>query len=185
MLQTRLVQTEAELDLIYALNQANLKDNLGEEERREQGFVTWLYTPALLRQLHQLAPSVIVMDGNRLAGYALVTLKEAAVFHADLAILFRNLAPLQYQGLPLLSHSFYCMGQVCIAKNYRGRGVFDLLYAGHKENYASRYRLLVTEISTSNVRSQKAHERVGFKTIYTQSDHLDDWNVVVWDWLNL
>lgn len=184
MLETRLVQNEGELDLIYELNLRNLKANLSEAERREQGFVTWLYTPQLLHQLHQLAPSIIAMDGDRIAGYALVTLKDAATFHTDLATLFQNLAPLQYKGFPLLSHSFYCMGQVCVDKNYRGQGVFDQLYAGHKEFYSHQYRLLVTEISTSNVRSQKAHERVGFTTIYTLKDQLDDWNVVVWDWLS-
>lgn len=184
MLETRLVQTESELDLIYDLNLRNLKANLSEAERREQGFVTWLYTPQLLRQLHRLAPSVITMDGDRLAGYALVTLKEAASFHTDLAALFQNLAPLLYKGQPLLSHSFYCMGQVCVAKDFRGQGVFDQLYSGHKKNYSQQYRLLVTEISTANHRSQKAHERVGFTTIYTLQDQLDNWNVVVWDWLS-
>ena len=74
------------------------------------------------------------------------------------------------------------MGQVCIDKDYRGKGIFNILFQKHKEVYSNAYELLVTEISTKNYRSQKAHEKIGFTTIYTYSDALDEWNVVVWDW---
>jgi RimJ/RimL family protein N-acetyltransferase len=71
---------------------------------------------------------------------------------------------------------------VCIDIDYRGQGVFRLLFEKHKEVYNKRFQMLVTEISTSNAKSQRAHERVGFKTIHTYKDELDEWNVVVWDW---
>lgn len=182
MLQTSLVQSNSELDQIYRLNLRNLKQNLSETERQQEGFVTWLYPPELLLQMHQLAPSVVVKNGDTVVGYALVTLKESAAFHPDLQTMFSNLSTLQYKGKPLFEQNFYCMGQVCIDKAYRGKGVLGQLYQGHYTHYSSRFNLLVTEISTSNARSQKAHEKVGFKTIYTYPDHMDEWNVVVWDW---
>jgi ribosomal protein S18 acetylase RimI-like enzyme len=93
-----------------------------------------------------------------------------------------HLEHFNYQGKPLTGYSFYLMGQICIHPHYRGKGIFDMLYQKHKEIYSPRYELLVTEISTSNYRSQKAHERVGFKTIHTYKDAIDEWNVVVWEW---
>ncbi len=57
-----------------------------------------------------------------------------------------------------------------------------MLFKKHKELYSGKYELLVTEISTKNYRSLKAHEKVGFTTIHTYTDALDSWNVVVWDW---
>ena len=93
-----------------------------------------------------------------------------------------NLETLSFNGKPLSSFSFYIMGQVCIDKDYRGKGIFNILFQKHKEVYSNAYELLVTEISTSNYRSLKAHEKIGFTTIYTYSDALDEWNVVVWDW---
>jgi hypothetical protein len=57
-----------------------------------------------------------------------------------------------------------------------------MLYQHHKKIYGDKYDMLITEISTSNIRSQKAHEKTGFKTIYTYTDAADEWNVVVWDW---
>ena len=74
------------------------------------------------------------------------------------------------------------MGQICIDKAYRGKKIFDLLYEGHKEYFMNQYDLLVAEVSTSNYRTLKAHKRIGFKTIYTYRDAIDEWDVVVWAW---
>jgi GNAT superfamily N-acetyltransferase len=89
-----------------------------------------------------------------------------------------------YEGKPLMSFQFYLMGQVCIHKNYRGKGVFPLLFQQHKISYGREYDLLVTEISAKNQRSLKAHEKVGFKNIFAYSEGIDEWNVVVWNWLS-
>jgi RimJ/RimL family protein N-acetyltransferase len=74
------------------------------------------------------------------------------------------------------------MGQICVDKNYRGKGLVQELYNKHKEIYSTKYQLLITEVSTANIRSQKAHEKVGFTTIHTYKDAMDEWNVVVWEW---
>ncbi|HEX2534012.1 MAG TPA: hypothetical protein VHK69_09775 [Chitinophagaceae bacterium] len=84
MFQPTLVQTAGELRQIHELNKSNLRTVLSEQAKQETGFLTWLYSEDLLTQLHQLAPSVIVKDGDRVAGYALVTLRESGAFHPDL-----------------------------------------------------------------------------------------------------
>jgi L-amino acid N-acyltransferase YncA len=58
-----------------------------------------------------------------------------------------------------------------------------MLYHQHKISYGKEYELLVTEISTKNQRSLKAHEKVGFKNVFTYEDGIDEWNVVIWNWL--
>ena len=182
MLYATEVSSEDELLQIHALNRENLKGNLSMQEQEEQGFVTWLYPFALLQQMHALAPSVIVKDEEKVVGYALVTPMEAGTFHPDLQMMIDKLETLNYKEKPLPSYSYYIMGQVCIEKHYRGKGVFNMLFQQHKALYRDKYHLLVTEISTSNYRSQKAHEKVGFATVHTYRDVLDEWNVVVWDW---
>jgi hypothetical protein len=77
---------------------------------------------------------------------------------------------------------YYVMGQICVAENYRGQGVFDGLYQKHREKYSSQFDLLITEVSKRNTRSMKAHERVGFKTVHSFRDHTDEWNIILWDW---
>jgi RimJ/RimL family protein N-acetyltransferase len=182
MLEATVVSTKDELEQIHQLNQLNLKQNLSGKEKEKEGFVSWLYSMDLLQNMHKLAPSIIVKDNDKIIGYALVTLKEAGEFHPDLQTMINNLQPLQYNGKPLFAYSFYCMGQICIDKNYRGKGVFKSLYQHHKKIYQTQFDLLITEISIDNPRSQKAHEKVGFKTVYTYRDNMDEWNVVVWDW---
>ena len=76
------------------------------------------------------------------------------------------------------------MGQVCVADGYRGQQVVDRMYQHHREVYGDRYQLLITDISASNIRSLRAHARVGFQTLHEFYDPVigETWVVVVWDW---
>ena len=96
--------------------------------------------------------------------------------------MFGLLEKLQWKDKPICGYRYYEMGQVCVAKEYRGKGVFEMLYQEHKKSYSNKYDLLVTMISTMNHRSLKAHEKVGFETVLIEKDELDEWAVVVWDW---
>ena len=182
MLIATIVTTEKELEQIHLLNQKSLKQNLDEKERKQEGFVTWLYSMDLLKQMHELAPGIIVKDGDDVIAYALVTPKEAGIFHHDLKTMVDNLQTLHYNNKPLNDYNWYVMGQICIDKAYRGKGIFNMLYQKHKDLYSQKYDLLITEISVNNPRSLRAHEKVGFKIIHTYHDALDEWAVVVWDW---
>ncbi len=182
MLHSTTVSSDSELQQILTLNKVNLKRNIAVDERETEGFVSWLYTLPLLQQMHHLLPSVIVKEEETVVGYALATVKEAVAFHPDLQQMMHNLQQLQYKNQLLFSYNFYCIGQVCVEKSYRGKGILNMLYQKHKELYSGTYDLLITEISSSNIRSAKAHEKVGFKTIHTHADDVDEWNVVVWDW---
>ena len=104
------------MSLISAL--VSTDEELSSQEQKEQGFVTWLYSLDLLKQLHKLAPSIIVKDNNRVTGYALTTLRESRTFHPDLDNMVQSIDPLIYKGKPLVEYSYYCMGQICIDKNY-------------------------------------------------------------------
>jgi ribosomal protein S18 acetylase RimI-like enzyme len=182
MLTATLVTTGDELLQIHRLNKTNHRDHLSPEEKAKEGFVSWLYPVGLLQQLQELAAQVIVKDEERVVGYALVALREAASFHPDLEIVFPHFDSIRYKDGVLADHRFYVMGQVCIDKDYRGKGVVSQLYQHHRQVYSSAYDLLLTEISTGNLRSQRAHEKVGFQTIHTYTDAMDQWNVVAWDW---
>lgn len=182
MLKARLVTNDDELLQIHQLGQNNHKKNLDQQTQKEEGFVTWLYSFELLKKMHQLSPSVVVGDGEEIVAYALTTLKASRSFHPDLENMFHNLELVQYKNTPLSSFEFYCMGQICIAKEFRGKGLVNTLYQKHKEVYGTQYDFILTEISTSNYRSIRAHEKIGFQTIYNYRDEMDEWNVVIWNW---
>lgn len=182
MIYSTIVTSDEELWQIHKLNQQNLKANLSISQQQEHGFVSWLYSYELLKQLHVIAPSIIVKEDDKVVGYALVTPIRAGEFHPDLQAMINKLQTIEYKNKPLSSWQYYIMGQVCINIDHRGKGLVAMLFKKHTELYKEKYDLLVTEISTSNLRSQKAHENVGFKTIDTYKDALDTWNVVVWEW---
>jgi len=181
-MQACIVITEEELQQIVQLSQQNNKTNVADNEKLSQGFISWNYSFELLKQMHALHPNVIVKDGNTLAGYALVALKEAKQFHPDLATMIANLETIYYVGKKLTEYNYYVMGQVCVNKDYRGKGVFDMLYQYHKTLFKDKFHFVITEISATNYRSLRAHEKVGFKTIHTYKDAMGVWHVVLWDW---
>jgi GNAT superfamily N-acetyltransferase len=184
MLYATIVQSEEELQQILELQKENLRGTISSNEEKEQGFVTVAHSYESLNQMHQLQPSVIVKDGDVLAGYALVMTKECSALIPELIPMFENFNAISYKGKPLNDYAFYVMGQVCVAKPYRGQGVFSMLYKMHREYLQPMYDFVVTEIATRNARSIRAHEKVGFESIYTHTDELDEWAVVVWDWRN-
>jgi ribosomal protein S18 acetylase RimI-like enzyme len=176
------VSTTDDLQQILQLQKENLSINIDEQERKEQGFVTLHHTVEILQQMHDLAPSIIVKDGDRIAGYALVMPRACRELIPDLEPMFALFDTLSWNNKPLNDYRFYVMGQICIAKEYRGKGLIELLYHTHRDIYQSSYDFMITEVALRNQRSMRAHERVGFKTIHTHRDELDEWAVIVWDW---
>ncbi|RYF99899.1 MAG: GNAT family N-acetyltransferase [Chitinophagaceae bacterium] len=177
-----IAKTENDLHQILALQEKNLKQHLSEDQKSTEGFLTMQFSFELMNNLHKLAPSIVVRDEDKIIGYAIVLLKEGRTFYTDLEGMFVNLEKLQWKGVSLADYKFYVMGQICVDKDYRGQNVFAMLYEEHKNIYKDQFDFIVTEISTSNARSNRAHEKTGFKVLDTYRDHLDEWNVVLWDW---
>lgn len=176
------VSSDKELEQILQLQQQNLKQFVNQEEKDAQGFLTMQFNLPMLQQLQAIAPSVIIKYEDQVVAYAMTVTLEGRQAYPDLEPMFANFEKLQWRGKPLYDYRFYVMGQVCVSKEHRAKGLFDRLYQHHKEVYGSRYDFIITEISTSNRRSLQAHKRVGFETIHVYDDIIDNWNVVVWDW---
>lgn len=177
-----LTQSKQDLADISRLNEENLRSGLHPDVAKEQGFVTWRYEIDLLESMQAIAPHVICRSEGQLAGYALTALKEMAPVHRELALLLPQLDALEYKGSPLHSYSYYVMGQLCVAKPFRGRGVVEKMYEMHRKTFSKIYTQMVLTISTKNTRSIRVHERFGFEEIHHFADHHGGWNVYVWDW---
>ncbi|HVZ32297.1 MAG TPA: GNAT family N-acetyltransferase [Polyangiaceae bacterium] len=177
-----LVSRPEQLTGILDLQRENLEPALSRADAASQGFVTVVHSRHVLERLHALAPSVIACAGPRVVGYALVMLREARHDVPLLEPLFQLLEGVHFRGVPLAQRRYYLMGQVCVAREYRGRGVFDALYAAHRQHYAEQFDCSVTEVATRNLRSLRAHARVGFETIERYRDAQEEWAVLAWAW---
>ena len=179
---TTLAATDEELKQILELQQKNHFENITCRRESEDGFVTVMHSFELLKEMNGSAPHVIAKQNGKLAGYALVMLRSYGNRIPVLYSLFERLAGLEYNNQKLSGLSYYIMGQVCVAEECRGKGIFDKLYQKHKEVYSKDNDLCITEVSVKNLRSIRAHERIGFKTIHTYKDDADEWNIIAWDW---
>ena len=182
MVKMTTVSTAAELEQILDCKTRTLPGTSSNTEMETQGFVTMIHDLNVLQQMHNLAPSIIAKENERVAGYALVMLRECRQLFPPLEPMFASFDDLTFDGRPLNDYRFYVMGQVCIDKQYRRTGLFDALYQKHREIYSNEYDFILTEVSMRNGRSLRAHERVGFQTINIYKDEIDEWAVILWDW---
>ena len=184
LLQFTTVSSPREVQQILELQALNHASALSAEIMAEQGFLTVRHDPLVLQHMNEVAPAVIAKDADALAGYALVMPREFAPKVPVLAPMFDMLESLTWKGIVLRDNPrWFVMGQICVAKGYRGHGIFDGLYAHMKTAYAGRYDFTVTEVAERNTRSIRAHERVGFETIHVYPDETtgEVWRVVVLD----
>lgn len=166
------------LDL-QAINHASA---LSVEAMADQGFLTVRHDPGVLQRMNEVAPAIIAKDGDRLAGYALVMPREFAPDVPILIPMFEMLEGLSWKGRLLRDNPrWFIMGQICVAEGYRGMGIFDGMYLKMKEVYRPRYDFTVTEVAERNIRSMRAHERVGFQTLHVYPDETtgEVWRVIV------
>jgi hypothetical protein len=182
MLTAKFVTTDKELLQIAELSAANLSSNISAETKANEGFVSWFYPIDALRALHAVVPSVIVKDGDTLAGYALTLTRKCVAVYPPMAPTVAHVSAIRYQDRLLGDRRIYFMGQICVRAGYRGQGIVGSLYRFHRQEFSTQYEMLITEIATANPRSLKAHEKAGFRIVDTYRDEQNEWDVVLWDW---
>ena len=177
----KLADSEEELGQILQIQKANHVGRLTQEQKKQEGFVTVRHNLDLLRKMNAIERQVIALDSQKVIAYALVMTKECKDLIPTLVPMFDMFEEIQYLEKPIEHYRYYVMGQICVAEGYRGKGIVQRLYQKHKEAYSVKYELCLTEISSSNPRSLRAHEKSGFQKIHSFKDQFDEWNIVAWD----
>ncbi len=165
--------THKELKQIIALQQKNLAKNLSEEEQKEQGFVTVEHRLETLITMHKAIPHIIAVENNRVIGYALAMHKS---FKNDVPILVPMFSKIDTVLSP--DTNYVVMGQICIDKSFRGKGVFRGLYLKMKDALKNHYDSIITEVDIKNTRSINAHKRIGFKTLLEYTSANQQWALI-------
>ena len=183
MIEISTSRTVKDLEGIITLQKKNLRADLSAEEIEQQGFVTVSHTLDDLEKMHQHEPNIIAKDGEKVIAYVLGMTEQSKNDIPRLVEMYESFDHIQYHGKSVVEYQYIVVGQVCVDKDYRGKGLFDQCYQAYKNFFEDKFEFAITEIATINLRSMKAHERIGFKTIDTYTDQMStEWNVVVWDW---
>jgi GNAT superfamily N-acetyltransferase len=172
---------------IKALQTANLRRLVAPAEAAREGFVTAEYTLDFLRTMHDVAPSIVataVDDAGHeeVVGYALVADRTVGLDHPLLMDLIQQVDRHMWGGAPLSEQRYVLCGQLCVAKSHRGIGLVDRMYRCFRDEYASRWDMVITDVVSDNQRSLHAHRRVGFEVVSSLAHGGADWHVVLWDW---
>ncbi len=175
--------SEADLTGILELQKANNLHQISELDLNTEGFLVVLHRLEDLVKMNGLAPHIICKDWDRVVAF-LLSMTEACKDDVPILIpMFQLFNELLFKGKKISSYNYMVVGQVCVAKGYRGMGILNECYELFKNTFKDTYDFAITEISTRNPRSLKAHQKVGFRKIHTyQAPEGEEWDIVVWEW---
>jgi ribosomal protein S18 acetylase RimI-like enzyme len=183
MIAIKQVTDFSELEGIRNLQEANLKRNLTDEEAALEGFVTAEYTIEFLARLHSLVPSVLAKEEEQVVGYALAASTDIRNEHDLLGDLMNNIDHITYKDHLLKDSRYIVVGQLCVARDYRGLGLVHRMYDHFKSCLSKEYDYCITDVAADNPRSRKAHLKSGFRIIDTLRYGGVSWDIVLWDWI--
>ncbi len=168
-----LTGTKPDLEGIVELQRLNHLGVVPEERQEAEGFVTMEYSVESLEKMRGNYQHAVAKIKNKVVGYALVMLKECGGSFPALAPMFRELDE-------SVNKKYFVVAQVCIAREFRGQGIFEGLFEMLKVQKKSDLENVVTEDSRRKHRSFKAYARIGFREISEQGNV--EWQVVGMQW---
>ncbi|MBT8184311.1 MAG: GNAT family N-acetyltransferase [Eudoraea sp.] len=163
-----------EFKQILKLQQENLPNAISISEKENEGFVTVSHTLEILQRMNDICPHTIAKDGNKLVGYAL---SMHPIFGNEIEVLkpmFDQIEQLVPEEL-----KYIVMGQICISKAYRGKGIFRNLYRAMWEAVKSNFDCIITEVDATNIRSLNAHYAIGFEALKLYSSGGREWHLII------
>ncbi|KAJ3320116.1 hypothetical protein HDV06_005681 [Boothiomyces sp. JEL0866] len=147
------------LQQIIDLSTLNNKKNLSLDQQSD-GFTTAEYSLEFLQRLHIITPAIVALDVDRVVGYVLVVPKELAGGHPLLLDFVSQIQNSDYRDFSTIN--YIVVGQLCVAKDYRGKGLVQKLYS-HLECAYQSFDSAITDVDQRNSRSKKAHYKSGWK----------------------
>ncbi len=172
-----------DLQAILNLQKDNLKKNLSKEEAEIYGFVTVDHDWETLIGLTNIEPHIVAKENGKVVGYVLAMTKKSRFDIPLIYPMFDEFKKIPYRGKLIADFNYMVVGQACVHKDYRGQGLIEGLFHQYKTAFSDRYDFSITEIESSNKRSLRAHQKVGYEIIHSYSDSSDNhWNVVIWEW---
>jgi len=166
--------SQTDLDQILSLQRKNLPGSISSEERKNEGFVTVSHTFGILKAMNDVCPHIVVKSDGILIGYALCMHPKFASEIEVLRPMFEEINTIRPK-----MENYIVMGQICIAKAFRGQGIFRQLYQTMQQAVQPDFERIITEVDTKNTRSLRAHYAIGFEELKTYRYGDQNWKLIV------
>lgn len=163
-MQTSLA-TSTDIPGVLELQEKYLYRNMSEEERKK-GFVT---TPFTVQQIEEILLEnglfIAKNEQKKIVGYIFAAswkyFEQWEIFNYMVSR-FPNIS---FQNQEITTQNTFQYGPVCIDENYRGKGLFGLLFEEMRLEFLKRYPISITFINQINAVSTAAHKKLGWEII--------------------
>jgi hypothetical protein len=171
----------SDIDGVLTLQKLNLVTNLTDEEKKS-GFVT---TPFSIEQLTYVIHNeglFIAKDNNKIIAYLFAESWDYFSQYPIFEYMISLFPKLEFQDFEVNSTSSFQYGPICIAQEYRGKGLIHLLFEFMRIHTVKRYPLGVTFINKTNIPSLKAHtEKLKWTVIDDFQFNDNDYYILAYD----
>ncbi len=154
MITYTVLKSYEDLSVIMMLQESNLLQNLKDAKRRHQRFLTVTYIQNDLKKMDGNEYNIIAKDKNKKVKYVLAMTKNSSSYIPILIPMFECFDKIIHKGKLITDCNYIVVGQVCIDKEYRGKGMLDDSYKAYINNFKNKYDFDITEIATTNIRSR-------------------------------
>ena len=141
---------------ILNLQNANFVTNLSDEERKE-GFLSAQFSAAQTAQIAEDLGTMVAVIDHRVGGFLCAFRNEFDTGSPVIAKMLDSYDRLTLDGKPLSAFHSYIYGPVCIAREYRRRGLLRGLYEAQKKDLAGKFEIGVAFVARNNPHSLGAH----------------------------
>ena len=182
-MELRKIRNESELVQVHKLLEENLKQNLSYQERKQQGFITINYSLNSLIKLNKITPTIVAIDESKVIGYALSANRNCKGLHKFLDMVIAEVDKTFYNKDLLLESDYVVVGQLCVAKAYRRRGVSQKIYQEFKQEFHQTHPYCLTGVDALNKGSIESHKKCGFRVLKQLKCGLNSIGyLLIWDW---
>lgn len=153
---------DEDFDGIYALQNENFVGNLAESERQD-GFLSISFSVEQFREMAepQNGITVVARMDDRVVGFLSA---QTCAYNMRIPIPAKLVETVEETHPEIDLEKTLVCGPVCVSKDYRGRGVLEIMYSVLAEEAKGTYDTAITLIAAKNTRSLKAHEvKLGMK----------------------
>ncbi len=172
MVYYKRAETDTELQQILELQRDNLPASISSEVKLDEGFVTVEHSFELLKRMNSRCQHFIAKEKENLVGYALCMHPDFGEEIDVLRSMFREISR------NYTEEDYIVMGQVCIHKDFRRKGIFRNLYNEMLFGIQPTFHTIITEVDHENTRSLNAHYAIGFEHICTYRSDDHNWALI-------
>ena len=163
----RRAETDRDFQKIFELHNKNTVSSLSDEDLKD-GFLSGEFTLDKFRAMNDSICIMTCFSGNDLCGYHIASTPEFNQTSPLLMQMMQQFDKIIYKGKPLAEYECFMAGPSCIAKEYRGLGIYPQLISSlfdFLKVTQNPSRLRISFASESNPRSLNAQKKIGCEII--------------------